>query len=61
MNLGDPYTASVRKHLLPGSVTSGKLQSLLGPPFRKASKAAVRVRWESGCRPRAGPRTGSPS
>ena len=44
VNPSGHHTASIRKHLLPRRMTSGKLQSLLGPPFRKASRTAVRMR-----------------
>lgn len=60
VSLGGHQTASFRKHLPLGSVTSGKVRPLLGPPFCKASRAAFRVRWEHRCRPCAGTRTGWP-
>lgn len=48
--LGGHLAVSIRKHLLPGSVTSSKSRPLLGPPFHKPPRAAVRRRWGRGCR-----------
>lgn len=48
--LGGHLAVSIRKHLLPGSVTSSKLRPILGPPFHKPPRAAVRRRWGRGCR-----------
>lgn len=41
--LGGHLAVSIRKQLLPRIVASSKLQRLLGPPFHKASRAAVRI------------------
>lgn len=46
----DHLAVSIRKHLLPGSVTSCKLLSLLELPFCKTSRTTVRMRWGNKCR-----------
>lgn len=48
--LGGHLAVSIRKHLLPGSVISSMLQTLLGPSFHKPPRAAVRRSWERVCR-----------